>query len=92
MKFRLQLFDGHIQLHNGEDDDGKILATKTILRTYLSPDVERHEVHVGRIRGTLFVPKQKAKFPGNHTFHPVIKIRQYEGNKKAIYEQHVDNV
>ncbi len=69
IKFNLQLFDGHTHKQNGEEEDGKILATKTVLRTYLFPNVERIEVNVGRLRGTLFVPKAKPRFPGRLFLH-----------------------
>ncbi len=62
MRFNLQLFDRHVQ--SKDDQDANILACRTVLRTYLSPNVERTEVHAGRIRGALFVPKKKGKFPG----------------------------
>ncbi len=64
MEFNLQLFDGHTQLQDGEELNRKILASKTVLRTYLAPNVERIEVHVGRIRGALFLPIKKGRFPG----------------------------
>jgi len=40
------------------------LANATILRTYLSDDVERREISDGNIRGTLFLPKGSRRFPG----------------------------
>ncbi len=63
LKFHIQLLDGHVQSH--DPADWKILASKTVLRTYLSPNVVRTEVHVGRIRGALFLPKGNRKYPGN---------------------------
>eukprot|EP00112_Aurelia_sp_Birch-Aquarium-sp1_P004401 Seg1498.1_Seg1498.2 transcript_id=Seg1498.1_Seg1498.2/GoldUCD/mRNA.D3Y31 product="Bile acid-CoA:amino acid N-acyltransferase" protein_id=Seg1498.1_Seg1498.2/GoldUCD/D3Y31 len=62
LKFNVQLYSGHItSLENILEEP---LATKAILRTYLSENVERIEVAVGRLRGTLFVPKGNKRLPG----------------------------
>lgn len=64
LKFNVQLYSGHItSLENIQEEP---LATKAILRTYLSENVERIEVAVGRLRGTLFVPKGNKRLPGRH--------------------------
>ena len=62
LKFRVQLYSGHItSLENKKEEP---LATKVILRTYLAENVERIEVAVGCLRGTLFVPQGDKRLPG----------------------------
>ncbi|XP_065072225.1 bile acid-CoA:amino acid N-acyltransferase-like [Rhopilema esculentum] len=71
MEFRVFLFDGHVMSQSNAESMvqaleklPKALAKTAILRTYLAENVERVEISVGRIRGTLFVPKGNRKFPG----------------------------
>ena len=71
MEFRVFLFDGHVMSQSNAESVmqalenlPKALARTAILRTYLAENVERVEIKVGRIRGTLFVPKGNRKFPG----------------------------
>ena len=75
MEFKVSLFDGHVmsdgKATSPKEATAKLpmpLANATILRTYLSENVERHEISVGRMRGTLFVPKRNGRFPGNCFF------------------------
>ena len=72
MEFKVSLFDGHVmsdgKASSPKEATAKLpmpLANATILRTYLSENVERREISVGRMRGTLFVPKGIGRFPGN---------------------------
>ena len=72
MEFKVSLFDGHVmsdgKASSPKEATAKLpmpLANATILRTYLSENVERHEISVGQMRGTLFVPKGNGRFPGN---------------------------
>ncbi len=67
MKFNLQLYDSHFHFQSSDGGERNILDSKTVRRTYLSPNVERIEIHNGRLRGTLFVPKENGKFPGIFT-------------------------
>eukprot|EP00794_Sanderia_malayensis_P017003 gene17003-18716_t len=60
MKFKVELFDGHIDSCSEKTS----LASSTVLRTYLAPWVERKEINVGRLRGSLFLPKGEGRFPG----------------------------
>jgi dienelactone hydrolase len=46
----------------GEDD--QVLASTSCERWFLSPDVLRVPVRHGRLRGTLFIPKDRGPFPG----------------------------
>ena len=71
MLFRVSLFDGHVMSESKASSPKEAiahlpipLANATILRTYLSDDVERHEISFGRVRGTLFLPKGNRRFPG----------------------------
>ena len=71
MSFRVSLFDGHVMSESKASSPKEAiahlpipLANATILRTYLSYDVERHEISFRRVRGTLFVPKGNRRFPG----------------------------
>ena len=71
MHFYVTVFDGHV-LSNSKastpneavEDLPLPLANATMLRTYLSDDVERQEISDGSIRGTLFIPKGGGRFPG----------------------------
>jgi hypothetical protein len=40
-----------------EIENFTILCTNQLERWYLAPDVRQETVHVGRIRGNLFIPK-----------------------------------
>eukprot|EP00794_Sanderia_malayensis_P017004 gene17004-18717_t len=60
MKFKLELFDGHIE----SCPEKTLLASTTVLRTYSAPWVEKKEINVGRLRGSLFLPKGEGRFPG----------------------------
>eukprot|EP00794_Sanderia_malayensis_P017001 gene17001-18714_t len=60
MKFEVELFDGHIE----SCSEKTLLASTTVLRTYLAPWVEKKEINVGRLRGNLFLPKGEGRFPG----------------------------
>eukprot|EP00795_Rhopilema_esculentum_P012915 gene12915-3670_t len=71
MEFRVFLFDRHVMSQGNVDNPKQAveklpepLAKTKILRTYLADHVERKEISVGRIRGTLFVPKGSRKLPG----------------------------
>eukprot|EP00795_Rhopilema_esculentum_P012916 gene12916-3671_t len=71
MEFRVFLFDRHVMSQGNADNPKQAveklpepLAKTKILRTYLADHVERKEISVGRIRGTLFVPKGSRKLPG----------------------------
>ena len=71
MRFFVALFEGHVMSNSKASNPNEAiaalpmsLANATILRTYLSDDVERREVSVGNIRGTLFLPKGRGRFPG----------------------------
>ena len=71
MQFYVTVFDGHVLSnskastpHEAVEDLPLPLANATILRTYLSDDVERQEISDGNIRGTLFIPKGSRRFPG----------------------------
>eukprot|EP00795_Rhopilema_esculentum_P012914 gene12914-3669_t len=71
MEFRVFLFDRHVMSQGNADNPKQAveklpeaLAEAKILRTYLAGHVERKEISVGRIRGTLFVPKGSRKLPG----------------------------
>eukprot|EP00794_Sanderia_malayensis_P017002 gene17002-18715_t len=61
MKFKVELFDGHIDSY---PEEKTLLASTTVLRTYLAPWVEKKEINVGRLRGSLFFPKGEGRFPG----------------------------
>ena len=83
MEFRVFLFDRHVMSQGNADNPKQAvqelpepLAKTKILRTYLADHVERKEISVGRIRGTLFVPKGSRKLPG--TFSIIVsKSGQY---------------
>ncbi|XP_065072203.1 bile acid-CoA:amino acid N-acyltransferase-like [Rhopilema esculentum] len=71
MEFRVFLFDRHVMSQGNADNPKQAveklpepLAKTKILRTYLADHVERTEISVGRIRGTLFVPKGGRNLPG----------------------------
>ncbi|XP_065072414.1 acyl-coenzyme A amino acid N-acyltransferase 2-like isoform X1 [Rhopilema esculentum] len=71
MEFRVFLFDRHVMSQGNADNPKQAveklpepLAKTKILRTYLADHVERKEISVGRIRGTLFAPKGRRKLPG----------------------------
>ena len=71
MRFFVAVFEGHVMSNSKASNPNEAvaalpmpLANATILRTYLSDDVERREVSVGNIRGTLFLPKGRGRFPG----------------------------
>ena len=71
MEFRVFLFDRHVMSQGNADNPKQAvqelpepLAKTKIFRTYLADHVERKEISVGRIRGTLFVPKGSRKLPG----------------------------
>ena len=71
MHFFVAVFDGHVMSNEKAANPSEAvaalplpLANATILRTYLSDDVERREINVRNIRGTLFLPKESRRFPG----------------------------
>ncbi|XP_065072208.1 bile acid-CoA:amino acid N-acyltransferase-like [Rhopilema esculentum] len=71
MEFRVFLFDRHVMSQGNAGSPKQAveklpepLAKTKILRTYLADHVERKEISVGRIRGTLFAPKGRRKLPG----------------------------
>ena len=71
MHFFVAVFDGHVMSNEKAANPSEAvaalplpLANATILRTYLSDDIERREISVRNIRGTLFLPKERRRFPG----------------------------
>ena len=38
------------------DESGTVLGSAEVVRSFLAGDVERREVHVGRVRGVLYLP------------------------------------
>ena len=71
MAFKLALHDGHVMSERDASSVEEALmrlpnpiAEATVLRTYLSENVERYEISAGRLRGTLFLPKSQGRLPG----------------------------
>ena len=71
MYFGVTLFNGHVMSESKASSPKEAtahlpapLAKSVILRTYLSDNVDRSEICVGRIRGTLFRPRGERRYPG----------------------------
>nr|XP_006817065.1 PREDICTED: acyl-coenzyme A thioesterase 2, mitochondrial-like [Saccoglossus kowalevskii] len=58
----LSLYPGYLGIN--ELQDSKPMTTTRILRVFMDEHMERFEVKVGRVRGTLIKPKGSGPFPG----------------------------
>ncbi|XP_071093405.1 acyl-coenzyme A thioesterase 2, mitochondrial-like [Haliotis cracherodii] len=62
--FRLSVMDDHIPFDDLQLPSSVVLATGELQRWYKHRTVRRIEVHVGSLRGTIFLPEGKGPFPG----------------------------
>ncbi|XP_048251942.1 acyl-coenzyme A thioesterase 2, mitochondrial-like [Haliotis rufescens] len=62
--FRLSVMDDHIPFDDLQLPSSVVLATGELQRCYKHRTVRRIEVHVGSLRGTIFLPEGKGPFPG----------------------------
>lgn len=61
----LRVFDTFIsRLEEIYTKDFKVLAELDLIRTYATPGVIELEIHVGRVRGTLYLPSSTGTYPG----------------------------